>query len=42
MVSPKGFRLQGDDCKIIEVITVDANGDQTTMHKLNLPEVEEF
>ena len=38
---PKRFQASGDDCKIIEVITVDANGDQTTMHKLNLPE-EEF
>lgn len=38
---PKRFQAQGDDCEIIEVITVDAKGDQTTMHRLNLPEETE-
>ena len=42
MVNPKDFRLKGEDCKIIEVITVDANGDQCTMHRLNLPEEDNF
>lgn len=35
---PKRFRAKGEDCKIIEVITVDSNGDECTMHRLNLPE----
>ena len=39
---PKRFQAKGEDCTIIEVITVDANGDQCTMHRLNLPEEDNF
>ena len=34
---PKRFQAQGDQCKIIKVITVDAKGDPTTMHRLDIP-----
>ena len=37
---PKRFQAQGDQCKIIKVITVDAKGNPTTMHRLDIPEEE--
>ena len=37
---PKRFQAQGDQCKIMEVITVNAKGEPTTMHRLNIPEDE--
>ena len=37
---PKRFQAQGDLCKIMEVITVNAKGEPTTMHRLNIPEHE--
>ena len=39
---PKRFQAKGEDCKIIEVITVDANEIECTMHRLNLPEEDNF
>jgi hypothetical protein len=39
---PKRFEAQGKDCKIIKVITVDSKGEETTMHKLDIPDEEEF
>ncbi len=39
---PKRFQAQGKDCKIMKVITVDSKGEETTMHKLDIPEEEEF
>ncbi|MFL2911860.1 MAG: hypothetical protein ACJZ5X_00190 [Opitutales bacterium] len=38
---PKRFQAQGKDCKIIKVITVDSKGEDTTMHKLDIPEDED-
>ena len=38
---PKRFQAQGKDCKIMKVITVDSKGEDTTMHKLDIPEDEE-
>lgn len=38
---PKRFQAQGKDCKIIKVITVDSKGEDTTMHRLDIPEDEE-
>ena len=35
---PKRFQAQGEHCKIMEVITVNAKGEPTTMHRLNIPE----
>jgi hypothetical protein len=37
---PKRFQAQGEQCKIMEVITVNAKGEPTTMHRLNIPEDE--
>ena len=37
---PKRFQAQGQQCKIMEVITVNAKGEPTTMHRLNIPEDE--
>ncbi len=39
---PKRFEAQGKDCKIMKVITVDSKGEETTMHKLDIPDEEEF
>ena len=38
---PKRFQAQGKDCKIMDVITVDSKGEETTMHRLNIPEDED-
>ncbi len=38
---PKRFQAQGKDCKIIKVITVDSKGEDTTMHRLDIPDDEE-
>ena len=38
---PKRFQAQGKDCKIMKVITVDSKGEDTTMHKLDIPEDED-
>jgi len=38
---PKRFQAQGKDCKIMNVITVDSKGEETTMHKLDIPDEEE-
>ena len=38
---PKRFQAQGKDCKIIKVITVDSKGEDTTMHRLDIPEDED-
>ena len=38
---PKRFQAQGKDCKIIKVIKVNAKGEPTTMHRLDIPEEEE-
>jgi|TARA_B110000305_G_scaffold166401_1_gene184005 hypothetical protein len=38
---PKRFEAQGKDCKIMKVITVDSKGEETTMHKLDIPDEEE-
>jgi hypothetical protein len=35
---PKRFQAQGKACKIIKVITTDYNGEETTMHRLDIPE----
>ena len=37
---PKRFQGQGKDCKIIKVITKNAKGEDTTMHKLDIPDDE--
>ena len=37
---PKRFQAQSEHCKIMEVITVNAKGEPTTMHRLNIPEDE--
>jgi hypothetical protein len=39
---PKRFEAQGKDCKIMKVITVDSKGEETTMHKIDIPDEEEF
>jgi len=38
---PKRFQAQGKDCKIMNVITVDSKGEDTTMHRLDIPDEEE-
>ena len=38
---PKRFQAHGKDCKIMDVITVDSKGEETTMHRLNIPEDED-
>ena len=38
---PKRFQAQGKDCKIMNVITVDSKGEETTMHRLDIPDEEE-
>ena len=38
---PKRFQAQGKDCKIIKVITVDSKGEDTTMHRLDIPDDED-
>jgi len=35
---PKRFQAKGRECKIMKVITTDSKGDETTMHRLNIPE----
>ena len=35
---PKRFKAPGKECKIMKVITVDSKGDETTMHRLDIPE----
>ena len=35
---PKRFQAQGKDYKIMKVITVDSQGEDTTMHQLDIPE----
>jgi hypothetical protein len=35
---PKRFQAKGKDCKIIKVITTDSKGEETTMHRLDIPE----
>ena len=35
---PKRFQAQGRDCKIMKVITTDSKGEETTMHRLDIPE----
>ena len=37
---PKRFQAQGEHCKIMKVITVDAIGNQTSMHRIDIPEEE--
>ena len=37
---PKRFQAQGEHCKIMKVITVDAKGNPTTMHRIDIPEEE--
>jgi hypothetical protein len=39
---PKRFQAQGKDCKIMKVITTDSKGEETTMHRLDIPEEESF
>jgi len=39
---PKRFQAKGKDCKIIKVITKDSKGEETTMHRLDIPEDENF
>ncbi|OUU12066.1 MAG: hypothetical protein CBC00_03090 [Verrucomicrobia bacterium TMED40] len=39
---PKRFQAQGKDCKIMKVITVDSKGEETTMHRLEIPEEEDI
>ena len=39
---PKRFQAKGKDCKIMKVITTDSKGDETTMHRLDIPEEESF
>ena len=34
---PKRFQAQGEHCKIMKVITVDASN-PTTMHRIDIPE----
>jgi len=38
---PKRFQAQGKDCKIIKVITTNTKGEDTTMHRLDIPDDEE-
>ena len=38
---PKRFQAQGKDCKIMKVITVNAKGEETTMHRIEIPDEEE-
>jgi hypothetical protein len=38
---PKRFQAQGKDSKIIKVITTNAKGEDTTMHRLDIPDDEE-
>lgn len=38
---PKRFQAQGKDCKIMKVITTNAKGEDTTMHRLDIPDDEE-
>jgi len=35
---PRRFQAQGKDCKIMKVITTDSKGEETTMHRLDIPE----
>jgi hypothetical protein len=35
---PKRFKAQGKDCKIMKVITTNAKGEETTMHRLDIQE----
>ena len=37
---PKRFQAHGKDCKIMKVITTDSKGEETTMHRLDIPEEE--
>ena len=37
---PKRFQAHGKDCKIMKVITTDSKGEETTMHRLDIPEDE--
>tara|TARA_B100002019_G_scaffold292862_1_gene317485 strand:- start:9681 stop:10259 length:579 start_codon:yes stop_codon:yes gene_type:complete len=39
---PKRFQAKGKDCKIMKVITTDSKGEETTMHRLDIPEEESF
>ena len=34
---PRRFQAQGKDCKIMKVITTDSKGEETTMHRLDIP-----
>ena len=38
---PKRFQAQGTDCKIMNVITAKAKGEETTMHRIEIPDEEE-
>lgn len=38
---PKRFQAQGHHCKIMKVITVDSKGQDTTQHRLDIPEEED-
>jgi len=35
---PKRFQAKGKECKIMKVITTDSKGEETTMHRLDIPE----
>ena len=39
---PKRFQAKGKDCKIMKVITTDSKGDETTMHRVDIPEEDSF
>ena len=39
---PKRFQAKGKECKIMKVITTDSKGDETTMHRLDIPDEPDF
>ena len=35
---PKRFQAKGKECKIMKVITTDSKGEETTMHRIDIPD----